>query len=167
MDFRGFLGGFGDWWWLGTCGCWIGQKTLDIGLCDVYNLGVLIFLKVKKMTKSKETPTLEQQIQAKIDELNALKEKQRKLENQQKIILGALVLKHCENDLNFCQKVIEVIETTASERDAKKLAGVLDELKSKLDTIKIITDVDVIGIAGYSDDNATPTTDETIKHNIF
>lgn len=110
--------------------------------------------------------TLEQQIQAKLDELNALKEKQRKLENQQKIILGALVLKHCENDLNFCQEVIEIIQTTASERDAKKLASVLDELKSKLN-IKIIADIDVIGIAGYLDDNATPTTDENIKPNIF
>lgn len=112
--------------------------------------------------------TLEQQIQAKLDELNALKEKQRKQENQQKIILGALVLKHCENDLNFCQEVIEIIQTTASERDAKKLASVLDELKSKLDIKnRIITDIDVVGIAGYSDDNATPITDETIKHNIF
>lgn len=89
--------------------------------------------------------TLEQQIQAKLDELNALKEKQRKQENQQKIILGALVLKHCEHDLNFREKIIEIIQTTASERDAKKLASVLDELKSKID-IKIVANIDVVDV---------------------
>lgn len=64
--------------------------------------------------------TLEQQIQAKLDELNALKEKQRKKENQEKIILGALLLDACKSDKNICDIALNLIYN-ASEKDRKKL----------------------------------------------
>lgn len=75
--------------------------------------------------------TLEQQIQAKLDELNALKEKQRKLDNQQKIIVGALVLKECENNKDFANKLLSIINNNASDRDKKKLESLISDLKEK------------------------------------
>lgn len=71
--------------------------------------------------------TLEQQIQAKIDELNALKEKQRKKDNQQKIIIGALVLKECGNNPAFASQLLGIINK-ASDRDKKKLETLATEL---------------------------------------
>lgn len=75
--------------------------------------------------------TLEQQIQAKLNELNALKEKQRKAENQQKIIVGALVLKSCENNTNIAYQLLNIINNTASDRDKKKLESLISDLKEK------------------------------------
>lgn len=75
--------------------------------------------------------TLEQQIQAKLDELNALKEKQRKLDNQQKIIVGALVLKECENNTNFANQILNIINNSASDRDKKKLESLISDLTKK------------------------------------
>lgn len=75
--------------------------------------------------------TLEQQIQAKLDELNALKEKQRKAENQQKIIIGSLVLKECENNKDFANKILSIINNNASDRDNKKLESLISDLREK------------------------------------
>lgn len=74
--------------------------------------------------------TLEQMIQAKKDELNALIEKQRKIENQQKIIVGSIILKACQEDGNFSQSIAKVLEEYASDRDKKKLEKTLHELKT-------------------------------------
>ena len=60
--------------------------------------------------------SLEQKIQAKLDELNKLKEKQRKKDNQQKIILGALVMKECEKNSNFSKQILDIINS-ATDRD--------------------------------------------------
>lgn len=79
------------------------------------------------MTKSKTPQTLEQQIQSKIDELNYLREKQRKLENQKKIIVGSLVIKECENNPDFAEQVLDII-AKASDRDKKKLESLTTEL---------------------------------------
>lgn len=73
--------------------------------------------------------TLEQQIQAKLDELNALKQKQRKAENQQKIILGSLLLKACETDDKACELVLDLINQ-ASERDKKKLDDLISRISA-------------------------------------
>lgn len=75
--------------------------------------------------------TLEQQIQAKLDELNALKEKQRKLDNQQKIVVGALVLKECETNSNFANQILNIINNSASDRDKKKLESLISDLREK------------------------------------
>lgn len=75
--------------------------------------------------------TIEQQIQAKLDELNALKEKQRKLENQQKIIVGSIILKECEKNDNLALTVLQVIKNNASERDLKKLDKTIQQLEIK------------------------------------
>lgn len=79
------------------------------------------------MSKSKNPQTLEQQIQAKIDELNYLREKQRKLENQKKIIIGSLVIKECENNPDFAEQVLAII-AKASDRDKKKLENLITDL---------------------------------------
>lgn len=75
--------------------------------------------------------TLEQQIQSKLDELNALKEKQKKLENQQKIIVGSIILKECEKNDNLALTVLQVIKNNASERDLKKLDKTIQQLEIK------------------------------------
>lgn len=71
--------------------------------------------------------TLEQKIQAKLDELNKLKEKQRKKDNQQKIILGALVMKECENNSNFSKQILDIINS-ATDRDKNRLQSFVDKL---------------------------------------
>lgn len=67
--------------------------------------------------------SLEQKIQAKMDELNALKEKQRKKENQEKIIIGALVIKEAQTNPEFAKQLLSII-SKASERDRKKVDAV-------------------------------------------
>lgn len=64
--------------------------------------------------------SLEQKIQAKMDELNALKEKQRKKENQEKIIIGALAIKEAQTNPEFARSLMSII-SKASERDRKKI----------------------------------------------
>lgn len=125
------------------------------------------------MTKSKETPTLEQQIQAKLDELNALKEKQRKAENQQKIIVGALVLKACETDAKACDFLLNLIDK-ASDRDKKKLADVVKRVKTQMEDNAYFDDIQEKAMNNYDDEVEPVAYDENlfddkgiIKHNIF
>lgn len=101
--------------------------------------------------------TLEQQIQAKLDELNALKEKQRKKENQEKIILGALLLDACKSDKNICDIALNLIYK-ASDKDRKKLEQVRLRIYDMKDEIKEEKKL-------LSDE--LHFEDESTKHNIF
>lgn len=87
---------------------------------------------------------LEQKIQAKLDELNKLKEKQRKKDNQQKIILGALVMKECEKNNNFSKQVLDIINS-ATDRDKNRLQSFVDKLdttKQEQKTVNTLSDSD-------------------------
>lgn len=87
---------------------------------------------------------LEQKIQAKLDELNKLKEKQRKKDNQQKIILGALVMKECEKNSNFSKQVLDIINS-ATDRDKNRLQSFVDKLdttKQEQKTVNTLSDSD-------------------------
>ena len=68
--------------------------------------------------------SLEQKIQAKLDELNKLKEKQRKKDNQQKIILGALVMKSAKKIAIFQNKysILLTAQQTEIKIDCKALS---------------------------------------------
>lgn len=95
--------------------------------------------------------TLEQQIQAKLDELNALKEKQRKKENQEKIIVGALVLKACESSAGACDFLLNLIEQ-ASDRDKKKLDGVVNRVKKQMEDNVYFDDIQEKSMNNYDDE---------------
>lgn len=94
------------------------SEDIDINWRGGYNLSVLF-----KNPRFKKMASLEQKIQAKMDELNALKEKQRKKENQEKIIIGALVIKEAQTNPEFAKHLMSII-SKASERDRKKIDAV-------------------------------------------
>ena len=75
--------------------------------------------------------TIEQQIAAKEAELNRLKDKQRKLENGQKIILGGFLLNEVKADAKIRTWLLRrVAETVTREVDKKRLAPLLEELQA-------------------------------------
>ena len=88
--------------------------------------------------------SLEQKIQAKLDELNKLKEKQLIRDNQQKIILGALVMKECEKNSNFSKQILDIINS-ATDRDKNRLQSFVDKLdttKQEPKTVNTLSDSD-------------------------
>ena len=74
--------------------------------------------------------TLEQQIAQKQDELNRLKEKARKQENGQKVVLGGMVLSIARKDINFARQLLGMINTKINrDTDKKRLENIINELK--------------------------------------
>ena len=87
---------------------------------------------------------MEQKLQAKSFELNDLKYKQRKEDNQQKIILGALVMKECEKNSNFSKQILDIINS-ATDRDKNRLQSFVDKLdttKQEPKTVNTLSDSD-------------------------
>ncbi len=75
--------------------------------------------------------TIEQQIAAKEAELTRLKDKQRKLENGQKIILGGFLLNEVKADAKIRSWLLRrVAETVTRDIDKKRLAPLLEELQA-------------------------------------
>lgn len=74
--------------------------------------------------------TIEQQIAQKQDELNRLKEKAKKQENGQKIVLGAMVLSVARKNPDFAQNLLIMIEKEINrDADKKRLDSIINELK--------------------------------------
>lgn len=74
--------------------------------------------------------TLEQQIAQKQDELARLKEKARKLENGQKIIIGGMMLAMAKDNPLVSAKLLEWINQEVTRKtDLKRLENIIDELK--------------------------------------
>lgn len=74
--------------------------------------------------------TLEQQIAQKQDELARLKEKARKLENGQKIIIGGMMLAMAKDNPTVSKKLLEWINQEVTRKtDLKRLENIIDELK--------------------------------------
>ena len=75
--------------------------------------------------------TIEQQIAAKAAELTRLKDKQRKLENGQKIILGAFLLNEVKADAKIRSWLLRrLTEAVTRDIDKKRLAPLLEELQA-------------------------------------
>lgn len=80
--------------------------------------------------------TIEQQIAAKEAELARLKDKQRKLENGQKIILGGFLLNEAKADTKIRSWLLHrVAKTITRDIDKKRLAPLLKELQAMGTTI--------------------------------
>lgn len=74
--------------------------------------------------------TIEQQIQAKQDELNRLKEKAKTLENGQKIVLGGMVLSVARKNPQFAKQLLSMIGSEINrDSDKKRLENIIDELQ--------------------------------------
>ena len=84
------------------------------------------------------------------DKIKAIKEKDIKAANQQKIITGSLVLGHCENDVDLAWKVLEILNTKLDDRDKKRMKSVTDALE------KIIS-MDAVGATGEQQQTNSPT----------
>lgn len=63
------------------------------------------------------------------DKVANLKDKNIKSANQQKIIAGSILLGHCENDVNFAWKVLEILNAKLDDRDKKRMKSVTDALE--------------------------------------
>ena len=63
------------------------------------------------------------------DKIKAIKEKDIKAANQQKIITGSLVLGHCENDVDLAWKVLEILNKKLDDRDKKRMKSVIEALE--------------------------------------
>ena len=75
--------------------------------------------------------TIEQQIAAKAAKLTRLKDKQRKLENGQKIILGAFLLNEVKADAKIRSWLLRrLTEAVTRDIDKKRLAPLLEELQA-------------------------------------
>ncbi len=75
--------------------------------------------------------TIEQQIAAKEAELARLRDKQRKLENGQKIILGGFLLNEVKADAKIRTWLLRrIAEVVTREVDKKRLAPLLEELQA-------------------------------------
>ena len=61
--------------------------------------------------------------------LEKIKEKSLKLANQQKIITGSLILGHCENDVDFAWKVLEILNKKLDDRDKKRMESIIKALE--------------------------------------
>ena len=75
-------------------------------------------------------PTIEQKIARKQDELNRLKEKDRKLKTGQKIILSGELLAQAENDPELAKYLLSRVEGKFTRpTDQKRIAPLLDEIR--------------------------------------
>lgn len=74
--------------------------------------------------------TLEQKIAQKQDELARLKERQRKLENGQKIIIGGMMLSLAEDNPQVAGKLLEWISQEVTRKtDLERLDAVVSQLQ--------------------------------------
>lgn len=74
--------------------------------------------------------TIEQKIAQKEDEIARLKEKARKLENGQKIIIGGMMLSLARNDTNVANELLKNInEQVTKKTDLDRLENITGELK--------------------------------------
>lgn len=74
--------------------------------------------------------TIEQKIAQKEDEIARLKEKARKLENGQKIIIGGMMLSLARNDANVANELLKNInEQVTKKTDLDRLENITGELK--------------------------------------
>lgn len=74
--------------------------------------------------------TIEQKIAQKEDEIARLKEKARKLENGQKIIIGGMMLSLARNDANVANELLKNInEQVTKKTDLDRLENITSELK--------------------------------------
>ena len=75
-------------------------------------------------------PTIEQKIARKQNELNRLKEKNRKLKTGQKIILSGELLAQAENDPEFAKYLLNRVDGKFTRpTDQKRIAPLLDEMR--------------------------------------
>lgn len=74
---------------------------------------------------------LEQKLAQAELQMARLREQQRKLDAQMKIIIGACVINECKKNPDFLRMIERVIDTNASERDKKRLAGFSDWIKQQ------------------------------------
>lgn len=74
--------------------------------------------------------TLEQKIAQKQDELSRLKEKARRLENGQKIIIGGMMLAMAKDNPTVSKKLLDWInEHIKRKTDLNRLKSVIEELQ--------------------------------------
>lgn len=74
--------------------------------------------------------TMEQQIARKQDELNRLKEKDRKLKTGQKIILAGELLAQAKDDPEFARYLLSRVEGKFTRStDQKRITPLLDEMR--------------------------------------
>lgn len=78
-----------------------------------------------------ELKKLEQKLAQAELQMARLREQQRKLDAQMKIIVGACVINQCKKDDEFLRMVQQAIDANASERDKKRLAGFADWIKQQ------------------------------------
>lgn len=64
-------------------------------------------------------------------QMSRLQEQQRKLDAQMKIIIGACVINECKKNPDFLRTIERVIDTNASDRDKKRLAGFSDWVREQ------------------------------------
>ena len=60
-----------------------------------------------------------------------LREQQRKIDAQMKIIIGACVINECKKNPEFLRMIERVIDNNASDRDKKRLAGFSDWVREQ------------------------------------
>lgn len=74
--------------------------------------------------------TIEQKIAQKEDEIARLKEKARKLENGQKIIIGGMMLSLARNDTNIAKELLRNIHQQVTKKtDLDRLDNIIKELE--------------------------------------
>lgn len=74
--------------------------------------------------------TIEQKIAQKEDEIARLKEKARKLENGQKIIIGGMMLSLARNDINIANDLLRNIRQQVTKKtDLDRLDNIIKELE--------------------------------------
>lgn len=80
------------------------------------------------------TLTIEQKIAQKEDELSRLKEKSRKLENGQKIIIGGMMLSLARKNDRIAEMILDNIKREiGKDSDLKRLETIMTELQGIVD----------------------------------
>jgi len=78
------------------------------------------------------TRTLEQKIAEKQAQIAALKEKAKKKDTAQKVLIGSMMLSVAKDDSRVAKQLLELIETQITRKnDLDRLDNVIDELKKK------------------------------------
>lgn len=85
----------------------------------------------KPLGELMELKKLEQKLAQAELQMSRLREQQRKLDAQMKIIVGSCVINQCKKDDEFLRMVQQAIDANASERDKKRLAGFSDWIKQQ------------------------------------
>ena len=76
--------------------------------------------------------SIEQQIAEKEQQIAKLKEKARRKENGQKIVIGGLMLSVAKNDAQVAKQLLQLIESKITRKtDLNRLDDVIDDLKKK------------------------------------